>query len=126
MEARKHEIMKWKRVRCKVREQGRQDGEGVGAGSWRWLQLHAHVLRQEFRPSSNHCAAVSQAELEHDSAVTCLCESSASDVNSSSNTVLVGTKDGGVCVWDVTSQYLVNNFQVHDGAVNCLQLSEGI
>ena len=72
------------------------------------------------RPLTMHVDHLpTQAELEHEAAVTCLCH--CRDVS----TLVAATRDGAVCVWDVTSQYMLNTFQVHDGSVHCVQLTQG-
>ncbi|XP_013421222.1 protein FAN [Lingula anatina] len=57
-------------------------------------------------------------ELDHDSGVSCL-HCNPVDVS----TVVCGTQEGGLFIWDTSSCYVVSQHQVHTGAVGTAQFS---
>lgn len=56
-------------------------------------------------------------QLDHDDGVTCL------DIDHCCTSIVTGTKDGHVSLWDLSSYYSIACTPVHSGTVNCCLLS---
>ncbi|GFO23745.1 protein fan-like [Plakobranchus ocellatus] len=77
------------------------------------------VWEMDFSTARNGLPTVEfLGQLDHDDGVTCL------DIDQDCVSMVTGTKDGQVCLWDLASYYSLACTPVHSGSVNCCLLSQ--
>ncbi|XP_041376652.1 protein FAN-like [Gigantopelta aegis] len=59
-------------------------------------------------------------QLDHDAGVTCLY------LDSESRMLLTGTREGQLCIWDLTTFYMTSQHPVHHGRINAVLISPNL